>query len=95
MTAAASEGVSIASEGGVLRITLDRPSHKNALDPAAIRCIVAALEAAATGRLAAASSCSEAREPTSARRGLGGANAGRARPRTGSLQRRTKLQPIG
>jgi len=76
----------------VLHLTLDRPAHKNALDLAAIRQIVAALEAAATddalrvvhltGR--GADFCSGADWVAS--------NANRTRPRTGGLQRRTKLQ---
>jgi 2-(1,2-epoxy-1,2-dihydrophenyl)acetyl-CoA isomerase len=44
----ASEGVAIESRDGVLRITLDRPSRKNSLDPPSVRRIVTALEAAAT-----------------------------------------------
>jgi 2-(1,2-epoxy-1,2-dihydrophenyl)acetyl-CoA isomerase len=88
----ASDGVEIESRGGVLRITLDRPSRKNSLDAAAIRRIVGALEAAATddslrvivlgGR--GADFCSGADWVAS--------NAGGARPRTGSLQRRTPFQ---
>jgi 2-(1,2-epoxy-1,2-dihydrophenyl)acetyl-CoA isomerase len=93
MTApAAPDGVSLETEGGVLRITLDRPSRKNSLDAGAVRRIVTALEAAATddslravllaGR--GADFCSGADWVAS--------NAAGARPRAGSLQRRTKLQ---
>ena len=39
--------VRFATADGVLRITLDRPSHKNSLTPASVRAIVEALEAAA------------------------------------------------
>jgi 2-(1,2-epoxy-1,2-dihydrophenyl)acetyl-CoA isomerase len=92
MTAAASEGVSIASEGGVLRITLDRPSHKNALDPAAIRRIVAALEAAAIDDSLRVVVLGGAGADFCAGADWVAANAGGTRPRTGSLQRRTKLQ---
>ena len=88
----ASEGVAIEAREGVLRITLDRPDHKNALDAAAIRAIVAALEAAATDDalrvvLLAGNGgdfCSGADWVAT--------NAARTRPRTGSIQRRTKLQ---
>ena len=88
----AADGVEIESSGGVLRITLDRPARKNSLDAAAIRRIVAALEAAATDDslrvvvLAGkgADFCSGADWVAS--------NAAGARPRTGSLQRRTPLQ---
>jgi len=91
-TAGAPEGVSIAMDGGVLSITLDRPSHKNALDPPAIGRIVAALETAATD--------DSLRAVVLAGRGANfcagadwvAANSAGARPRTGSLQRRTKLQ---
>jgi len=90
--AAAPEGVAIESGGGVLRITLDRPSRKNSLDTAAIRRIVAALETAATDdslRVVVltgngADFCSGADWVAS--------NAAGTRPRTGSLQRRTALQ---
>jgi 2-(1,2-epoxy-1,2-dihydrophenyl)acetyl-CoA isomerase len=89
---AASEGVSVQSEGGVLRITLDRPAHKNALDARAVARLVSVLEAAATDDAlrvvvlagAGADFCSGADWVAS--------NAGGARPRTGSLQRRTALQ---
>jgi 2-(1,2-epoxy-1,2-dihydrophenyl)acetyl-CoA isomerase len=90
--AAAPEGVSLDAGDGVLRITLDRPARKNSLDPAAIRRIVAALEAAATDdslRVVVLASrggdfCSGADWVAS--------NAAGTRPRTGSLQRRTELQ---
>jgi 2-(1,2-epoxy-1,2-dihydrophenyl)acetyl-CoA isomerase len=90
--AAAPEGVSIESGDGVLRITLDRASRKNSLDAPAIRRIVAALETAATDdalRVVVLASrgadfCSGADWVAS--------NAAGARPRTGSLQRRTALQ---
>jgi len=39
--------VRFATEDEVLRITLDRPSRKNSLDPTAVRAMVEALEAAA------------------------------------------------
>ena len=92
MTAAASEGVSVEPRDGVLRITLDRPARKNSLDTAGIRRIVAALEAAATDDSLRAvlltgngpDFCSGADWVAS--------NASGARPRTGSLQRRTPLQ---
>lgn len=93
MTAAsASEGISIESRNGVLRIMLDRPSRKNALDAAAIQRFVSALETAATDESLrvvllsgkGADFCSGADWVAS--------NASGARPRIGSLQRRTALQ---
>ena len=88
----AAEGVAIESRDGVLRITLDRPSRKNSLDPPSVRRIVAALEAAATDdalRVVVLAGngpdfCSGADWVAS--------NAAGTRPRTGSLQRRTPLQ---
>jgi 2-(1,2-epoxy-1,2-dihydrophenyl)acetyl-CoA isomerase len=86
------EGVAIETREGVLHVALDRPAHRNALDVAAVRRIVTALEAAATddslravcltGR--GADFCSGADWVAT--------NATGARPRTGSLQRRTRLQ---
>jgi 2-(1,2-epoxy-1,2-dihydrophenyl)acetyl-CoA isomerase len=93
MTAAAgSEGVAIASEGGVLRITLDRPSHKNALDRPAVARIVAALEAAATDDSLRAVVLAGAGADFCAGADWVATNAEGARPRTGSIQRRTALQ---
>jgi 2-(1,2-epoxy-1,2-dihydrophenyl)acetyl-CoA isomerase len=79
-------------DGAELRITIDRPDRKNALDPASVRAMVEAIEAAATDdslrviRLAGtgADFCSGA--DWVAR------NAGDEKPRTGSIQRRTPLQ---
>ena len=87
-----SDGVSIASQDGVLRITLDRPSRKNSLDVPAIRRIVASLEAAATDDSLRAVLLSGAGADFCAGADWVAANSGAARPRTGSLQRRTKLQ---
>ena len=86
------EGIAIETRDGVLRITLDRPSCKNSLDPRAVRRIVGTLEAAATDDAlrvvlltgCGADFCSGADWVA--------ANAAGTRPRTGSLQRRTALQ---
>jgi 2-(1,2-epoxy-1,2-dihydrophenyl)acetyl-CoA isomerase len=92
MTTAAPDGVAIEARDGALHIALDRPAHKNALDHAAIRRLVAALESAATddslrvvhltGR--GADFCSGADWVATNSKGM--------RPRTGNLSRRTKLQ---
>jgi 2-(1,2-epoxy-1,2-dihydrophenyl)acetyl-CoA isomerase len=93
MTAEAfSEGVACESGDGVLRITLDRPARKNSLDAPAMRRIVGLLETAATDdslRVVVLTArgtdfCSGADWVAS--------NAAGARPRTGSLQRRTPFQ---
>nr|MDT0663562.1 aldehyde dehydrogenase family protein [Micromonospora sp. DSM 115978] len=86
-------GVLVEHDDGVLRLVLNRPARKNALDPASVRLMVTALEAAATDdnlRVVVVESrgpdfCSGADWVAS--------NAdGGQRPRTGSVQRRTALQ---
>jgi 2-(1,2-epoxy-1,2-dihydrophenyl)acetyl-CoA isomerase len=91
-TTGTEDGIAIETRDGVLRLTLDRPARKNALDQASVRRIVAALEGAATDdtlrvvvlRGSAADFCAGADWVA--------ANAPGVRPRTGSLQRRTPLQ---
>jgi 2-(1,2-epoxy-1,2-dihydrophenyl)acetyl-CoA isomerase len=86
-------GVDVVADGGVLRITIDRPERKGSLDPAAVRRIVETLEAAATDdslrvvRLASVGDdfCSGA-DWVATNRGSG------EKPRTGSIQRRTPIQ---
>src|SRR6266545_3535798 len=88
--------LSIEASGGVLRVVLDRPSRKNSLDPGAVRHVVAALEEAATDdtlRVVVISGagpdfCSGADWVASNTSSPGG----EARPRPGSIQRRTALQ---
>jgi 2-(1,2-epoxy-1,2-dihydrophenyl)acetyl-CoA isomerase len=87
------EGVAITEQAGVLQIVLDRPARKNALDSDAMLRIVHALEEAATSeslraivlRSAADDFCTGA--DFVARNSDDG-----ARPRTGSIQRRTPVQ---
>jgi 2-(1,2-epoxy-1,2-dihydrophenyl)acetyl-CoA isomerase len=91
--AASVDGVAIETADGLLRICLDRPERKNALDPAAIARVVAALEEAATDdalrvvvvRGTGTDFCAGADWVA------GNARSG-PRPRTGSIQRRTPLQ---
>lgn len=79
--------------GGVLRVTLERPSHKNSLTPASVRAIVEALEAAATDDALRAVLLASSGADFCAGADLVAANPGGGeRPRTGSLQRRTALQ---
>lgn len=90
-------GVDVVADGGVLRITIDRPDRKGSLDPAAVRRLVEALEAAATDdalrviRLASAGDdfCSGA-DWVATNAGAGGEAA--PKPRAGSIQRRTPVQ---
>lgn len=92
MTAAASEGVSVETGDGVLRITLDLPARKNSLDTAGIRRIVAALETAATDDSLRAVLLTGSGPDFCSGADWVASNASGARPRTGSLQRRTPLQ---
>jgi len=92
MTAEASEGLSIESANGVLRITLDRPARKNSLDAAAVRRIVTALEAAATDDVLRVVVLSGNGADFCSGADWVAANAAGIRPRTGSLQRRVPLQ---
>ena len=88
----APEGVSIETGDGALRITLDRPARKNSLDVPAIRRIVAALEEAATDDSLRVVVLAATGADFCAGADWVAANSGQARPRTGSLQRRTGLQ---
>ncbi|OHV40242.1 enoyl-CoA hydratase [Parafrankia colletiae] len=86
-------GVGLDRDGGVLRIGLDRPERRNALDAAAVRRIVGALEDAATDD-ALRVVVIESRGPDfcSGADWVASNTAGGARPRPGSVQRRTALQ---
>lgn len=78
---------------GVLRITLDRPSHKNSLAPGSVRAIVEALEGAAADDSLRAILLSSSGPDFCAGADLVAANPeGRERPRVGNLQRRTAVQ---
>jgi 2-(1,2-epoxy-1,2-dihydrophenyl)acetyl-CoA isomerase len=93
VTETSADGIAITADDGVLQILLDRPARKNALDEAAIARIVDALEAAAVDdslraivvRGAGDDFCTGA-DWVARNRDDG------ARPRTGSIQRRTPLQ---
>lgn len=91
-TTPAPDGIAIESQDGVLRITLDRPSRKNSLDPLAVRRIVGALETATTDDALRVVLLSGRGGDFCAGADWVAANAAGARPRTGSLQRRTALQ---
>jgi len=93
--------VRFATSEGVLRITLDRPSHKNSLTPGSVRAIVEALESAAVDD-ALRAVLLDASGPdfctgadvvaANPERGTGPRAEGGERPRVGSLQRRTAVQ---
>lgn len=86
------DGIAIAGDGGVLRLTLDLPGRRNALDAAAVRRLVATLEAAATDDTLRVILLTGRGADFCAGADWVAANAGGARPRTGSLQRRVPLQ---
>lgn len=94
MTDPSVDGVSVATHGDALRIVLDRPERKNALDPPAIARIVGALERASTDDTArvVVITGSGADFCTGADWVARNAAADAPKPRPGSIQRRTPLQ---
>jgi 2-(1,2-epoxy-1,2-dihydrophenyl)acetyl-CoA isomerase len=87
------EGVTVDTDGGLLRIVLDRPARKNSLGPAAVRRIIDALETAATDdSLRAVLLTGAGADFCSGADWVAGNVAGGQKPRTGSIQRRTALQ---
>jgi 2-(1,2-epoxy-1,2-dihydrophenyl)acetyl-CoA isomerase len=85
--------VRFSSVDGVLRITLDRPAHKNSLTPASVRAIVEALEGAAPDdSLRAVLLGSSGPDFCSGADVVAANPEGRERPRVGNLQRRTAVQ---
>jgi 2-(1,2-epoxy-1,2-dihydrophenyl)acetyl-CoA isomerase len=85
--------VRIEAADGILRITLDRPSHKNSLTPASVRTIVEALERAASDDALRAVLLGASGPDFCSGADVVAANAGGGeKPRVGSLQRRTALQ---
>src|SRR4051794_17445490 len=87
------EGVAIAAVDGVLDIRLDRPARKNALGSDAIARMVDALEAAAVDdSLRAVLLRSTGGDFCAGADWVASNTAAGARPRAGSIQRRTPLQ---
>ena len=88
-----SEGVIVDAADGVLRVSLDRPKRKNALDPAGIARMVGALEDAAVDESLRAIVVRSTSGDFCAGADWVARNSGDGpRPRTGSIQRRTPLQ---
>lgn len=85
-------GIVIAADDGLLRITIDRPARKGALDPTAVRALVEAVEAAATDDTLRAILVASAGEDFCSGADWVASNAGAEKPRPGNLQRRTALQ---
>lgn len=86
-------GATIAAVDGVLRIELTRPERKNALDPVTIRTIVEALERASTDEtLRVVVLRSSGDDFCAGANWVATNDAGGAKPRPGSIQRRTPIQ---
>ncbi len=93
MTRETTDGVGLDAGNGVLEIVLDRPERKNALGVAGLDRIVAALEAAAVDETLRAIVVRGAGDDFCAGADWVATNqADAARPRTGSIQRRTPVQ---
>jgi 2-(1,2-epoxy-1,2-dihydrophenyl)acetyl-CoA isomerase len=92
MTDEQDAGVLLAAADGVLRITIDRPQRKGALDVAAVRRIVGALESAATDDDLRVIVLSGTGDDFCSGSDWVASNASGDKPRPGSVQRRTPLQ---
>jgi 2-(1,2-epoxy-1,2-dihydrophenyl)acetyl-CoA isomerase len=87
------DGIRIDHDDGILRVTLDRPSRKNALDPMGVGRIVDALEAAAVDdRLRVVLITATGPDFCSGADWVAANKDSAVRPRPGNLQRRTALQ---
>jgi 2-(1,2-epoxy-1,2-dihydrophenyl)acetyl-CoA isomerase len=87
------EGVVVRSDGGLLRIVIDRPARKGSLDPTSVRAIIEALEAAATDdSLRAVQLSSTGTDFCSGADWVARNAAAGDKPRTGSVQRRTPVE---
>jgi 2-(1,2-epoxy-1,2-dihydrophenyl)acetyl-CoA isomerase len=86
------QGVLVESADGVLRITIDRPGRKGALDVAAVGRVVSTLESAATDDTLRVVVLSSTGEDFSSGSDWVASNRSGEKPRVGSLQRRTPLQ---
>lgn len=93
MSSRAPDGVVVRADEGVLRVVIDRPARKGALDPDAVGRMVAALEAAATDDSLRVIELTSAGDDFCSGSDWVAANAGSGeKPRPGSIARRTPLQ---
>ena len=92
MTDRKDAGVLVDVDGGVLRITIDRPERKGALDVAAVRRIVETLESAATDDDLRVIALLGTGDDFCSGSDWVASNSSGNKPRPGSLQRRTPLQ---
>jgi 2-(1,2-epoxy-1,2-dihydrophenyl)acetyl-CoA isomerase len=86
------DDIGIDADGGVLRITIDRPSRKGSLDPAAVLAIIEALEAASTDESLRVVRLASTGDDFCSGADWVATNASGEKPRTGSIQRRTPIQ---
>ncbi|MFD0690716.1 enoyl-CoA hydratase/isomerase family protein [Actinomadura fibrosa] len=92
---ASADGLRAEARGDVLRLTLDRPGHRNTLDDVSIAALIRNLEAAATDDSVRAVLLAGAGGDFCSGFDIAGRNAaapGAPRPRTGSIQRRLPTQ---
>jgi 2-(1,2-epoxy-1,2-dihydrophenyl)acetyl-CoA isomerase len=92
VTEQANDGVVVQAGDGVLRLTIDRPERKGSLDVAAVRQMVDALEAAAIDDSLRVILLSSRGDDFCSGSDWVASNATDAKPRPGSVQRRTPLQ---
>jgi 2-(1,2-epoxy-1,2-dihydrophenyl)acetyl-CoA isomerase len=87
------EGLTVAITGAVLRVTLDRPSHRNSLTDVSMNAMIRVLEAASTDDDLRCVLLTGAGEDFCSGFDIVGRNTDREnRPRTGSIQRRMAVQ---
>lgn len=87
------EGLTVAQEGGVLHLTLDRPSKRNAIDDVVVTLLIERLEAANQDESVRAVLLDGAGDDFCAGFDIVGRNAAvDERPRIGSIQRRLPAQ---
>lgn len=84
--------IDVSAGDGVLRVVIDRPDRKNALDPVAVRELIDVLEAAATDDSLRAVLLSATGSDFCSGADWVAANRSADKPRPGSLQRRTALE---
>ena len=85
-------GVEVTTAGSVLQLTIDRPDRKNSLPPDAVRELIEALESASTDDRLRAVLLDGRGDDFCSGADWVATNAGDAKPRTGSIQRRTPVQ---
>src|SRR3954464_14278833 len=87
------EGVLVAHDDGVLRITINRPARKGSLDPDSVRCMIETLEAASTDEtLRVILLTSSGDDFCSGADWVARNRESDQKPRTGAIQRRTPVQ---